>query len=280
MTLIKRFFEFYLNSSIHVALAVYCLSWVTLLSFNISYNENVLYFIFYATITGYNFVKYFGVAKFHHRSLTKELKIIQIFSFICFILMCYYLLQLQIKTLYGIAILGLITFLYAIPFLPKKVLFDESMNLRKISGLKIYVIAFVWACVTVILPLLNSDFEINWDVIITVLQRFIYVIVVMLPFEIRDMRYDSVKLSTIPQQIGVKKTKLIGILLLIPFFFLEFFKDEVSIVYATALIIVIALMALAVVVSKIKQSEYFSSFWVESIPIFWLLIILVGTTYL
>ena len=280
MRYLKRFFEFYLNSSIHVALAVYSLSWITLLNFNVSYNENVLYFIFFATITGYNFVKYFGVAKFHHRSLTNELKIIQIFSFACFLFMCYYAFQLEVKTLYAIGIMGVVTFLYAIPFLPKKILFDEAMNLRKISGLKVYVIGFVWACVTVIMPLIDSGFEINWDVILTAIQRFIYVLVVMLPFEIRDMRYDSVKLSTIPQQIGVKKTKTIGILLLIPFFFLEFFKNEISSVSIIVLMLVMTLMAIVIVMSKTKQSEYFSSFWVESIPIIWLLIILVGTTYL
>ena len=280
MVHLRRFLEFYLNSSIHVALAVYCLSWVTLLIFNIPYNENVLYFNFFATITGYNFVKYFGVAKFHHRSLTKELKIIQIFSFLCFVFMCYYAFQLEKHTLYAIGIMGLVTFLYAIPFLPKKILFDEAMNLRKIGGLKVYVIGFVWSCVTVIIPLIDSEFEINWDVILTAIQRFIYVLVVMLPFEIRDMRYDSVKLSTIPQQIGVRKTKIIGILLLIPFFFLEFFKDEITSVSIIALMIIMTLMALVVVMSKTKQSEYFSSFWVEGIPIIWLLIILVGTTYL
>jgi len=280
MTWLKRIFDFYLNSSIHVALAVYSLTWITLLSFNISYRENVLYFVFYATITGYNFVKYFGVAKFHRRRLTKELKVIQIFSFLCFILMCYYLFQLHLKTLYTIVIMGIITFLYAIPFLPKKVLFDEAMNLRKISGLKIYVIGFVWSVVTVIMPLIDSGLDIRWDVILTAIQRFIYVLVVMLPFEIRDMRYDSVKLSTIPQQIGVKKTKIIGILLLMPFFFLEFFKDEMSSTSIVILLIIMTLMAVVIVMSKIKQSEYFSSFWVESIPIIWLLIILTTNAYL
>jgi len=188
--------------------------------------------------------------------------------------------QLQTKTLYAIAIMGVINFLYAIPFLPKKVLFDEAMNLRKISGLKVYVIGFVWACVTVIIPLIDSGFDINWDVIITAVQRFIYVLVVMLPFEIRDMRYDSVKLSTIPQQIGVKKTKIIGVLLVIPFFFLEFFKDEISSISIVVLLIIMTLMVVVIAMSKIKQSEYFSSFWVEGIPIVWLLITLVLPTYL
>jgi len=280
MQYLKRLFDFYIDASIHVALAVYCLSWLTLISFNKEYDENVLYFIFYATITGYNFVKYFGIAKFHHRSLTRELKIIQVFSFVCFVLMCYYFYHLQINSWYVIAGLGVVTFLYAIPFLPKRIFLDEAMNLRAISGLKIYVIAFVWSCVTVFLPLINADYNIDWDVIITAIQRFIYVLVVMLPFEIRDMRFDSVKLSTIPQQIGVKRTKIIGVLLLIPFFFLEFFKDDIQEGAIAILFLIQMLMIVSLLVSKTKQSKYFSSFWVESIPIIWLLIKLVGVIYL
>ena len=77
-----------MNSSIHVALAVYAMTWITLLSFDLAYDENALYFVFYATITAYNFVKYFGLAKFHHRRLASWLKAIQVFSAIAFILMC------------------------------------------------------------------------------------------------------------------------------------------------------------------------------------------------
>ena len=35
------------------------------------------------------------------------------------------------------------------------------MNLRAISGLKIYVIAYVWAGITVIIPLINEGYPFN-----------------------------------------------------------------------------------------------------------------------
>ena len=78
MKVLQQLFNFYLNASVHVALAVYALTYITLIAFEITYHEAVLYFVFYATITGYNFVKYFGLAKFHHRSLAAWLKAIQI----------------------------------------------------------------------------------------------------------------------------------------------------------------------------------------------------------
>lgn len=271
---LKQFLNFYINSSIHVALAVYSLAWITLLEFDVPYNEAILYFIFYASITGYNFVKYFGVAKFHHRSLTNWLKAIQIFSFFCFLLMCYYAFQLSTKTLFYILGFGGITFLYAIPFLPKRLFLDSQHNLRSIGGLKIYLIALVWSGVTVFLPLIHNGFSINSDVVITGIQRYVFIVVLMLPFEIRDLRYDSLKLSTVPQKIGVKQTKLIGSLCLICFFLLEFFKDEIAFTRITILLIVTISTFLFLIFSKTEQGRYYSGFWVEGLPILWLILLL------
>jgi 4-hydroxybenzoate polyprenyltransferase len=274
MRYLKLILDFYINSSIHVALAVFSLSWLTLIEFDIPYDENVLYFIFFATITGYNFVKYFGLAKFHHRRLASWLKVIQIFSAVSFVLFCYFAWQLKPKTLLYIIGFGIITFLYAIPFLPKKIFLDSQQNLRSISGLKIYVIALVWTGVTVFLPLINNDFQLHVDVFITAFQRFIFVMVLMLPFEIRDMKYDSLKLSTIPQQIGEKNTKLIGVLLMILFFFIEYFKNELNSNQIIILLIVTFMTILFLVLSKKNQGKYYSAFWVESLPIWWLCLLL------
>ena len=275
MDILKRVFNFYLNSSIHVALSVYALTWVTLIQFGIDYDKNSLYFVFYASITGYNFVKYFGVAKFHHRSLASWLKAIQIFSLVAFLALCYYASQLQMKTLILIGILGLITFLYAIPLLPRKYFIDEHKNLRQINGLKIYVIGLVWSFTTVVLPLVNNEVSLDFDVIIIGIQRFIFVIVLMLPFEIRDLNYDNLKLGTIPQRIGVKKTKFIGVLLLMVFMMLEFSKDELTSNAPISTLLIMFVTLLFVIFSNKNQSKYYSAFWVESLPVVWLIMLLV-----
>jgi len=271
---IKQLFYFYVNSSIHVAIAAYALTWVTLLEYNLKYDKNSLYFVFFATITGYNFVKYFGVAKFHHRRLADWLKAIQLFSLIAFIILAYYAFQLLVNSKILIVLLGVITFLYAIPLLPKKYFVDDQSNLRQISGLKVYVIAIVWSLSTVVLPLIQNEIEIGADAVITCFQRFFYIIVLMLPFEIRDLNYDSLKLGTIPQRIGVKRTKIIGIFLLILFFFLEYFKNEINTKSLTILLIITFVTALFLAFSNKNQSKYYSAFWVESLPIFWLVLFL------
>ncbi|MEL0644672.1 hypothetical protein V6251_09780 [Olleya sp. Ti.3.14] len=274
MKVLKQLLDFYINSSIHVALAVYALSWITLKKLNINYDATILYFNFFATITGYNFVKYFGIAKWHHRSLANWLKVIQLFSFICFSLMLYFGLQLKQNTVLLILGFGVVTFLYAIPILPKKWYLDTQQNLRDISGLKVYVIALVWSGVTVVLPLLDSNGVFNQDAIITIIQNFILVIALMLSFEIRDLNYDSLKLATIPQKIGVKNTKRLGYVLVLLFYFVEYFKDNID---ATGLLfqcVISIILCVFIYFANEDRNAYYTSFWVEALPIFWMLLML------
>ncbi|WP_100616283.1 UbiA prenyltransferase family protein [Confluentibacter citreus] len=273
MTILKKLFDFYINSSIHVALSVFSLTWITLMEYDIPCDADVLYFVFFSSITGYNFVKYFGIAKFHHRRLARSLKAIQVFSFFSFLMLCYYTLKLNTLSLLCIVGFALVTFFYAIPFLPKRFFIDNHYNLRRISGLKVYLIALVWSGVTVFLPLINNDYPINVDVVITGIQRFLFIIVLMLPFEIRDLQYDSLKLATIPQKIGVRWTKIIGALLLMCFCFLEFFKNKVTINYLIVLFAMALITMLFVIVSKKNQGMYYSSFFVEGLPILWLIML-------
>lgn len=270
MRKLQRLFEFYINSSIHVALTVVAFTIITYLSFDITIDFSIVIFVGLATISSYNFVKYFGLAKFHHRGLADWLKIIQVFSLLCTITMFIYAFQLEIKTLIYLVCFGVITFLYAIPLLPRQYIFDENKNLRQIGGLKIYVIAFVWAAVTVGLPVYNAELDLTWDIVITLIQRFLVVIVLTLPFEIRDLKYDSIMLSTIPQKIGVKNTKVIGAMLAIVFFNLEFLKDQLTSSYILINLIMTVIILVLIIGSKKEQPKYYSSFLVEGVPIVWL----------
>lgn len=256
-----------------MALAVVSLTWISLMEYGISFDKTLFLFVFFASVSGYNFVKYFGLAKFHHRSLATWLKAIQVFSFFSFLLMCYFTFQLSKTTLVCIAGFGLLTFFYAMPFLPKNMFLDSQSNLRNIGGLKVYLIALVWTGVTVFIPLINNDYDIDFDVFLTAMQRFIFIIILMLPFEIRDLRYDSLKLATIPQKLGVKPTKIVGVLLMVLFYFLEFFKEEINPAYTLVLLIIFIITAIFLLFSKKEQGNYYSSFWVEGLPILWALLL-------
>ena len=102
------------------------------------------------------------------------------------------------------------------------------------------------------------------------IQRYLFVLVATLPFEIRDLKMDDPHLSTWPQKWGIPKTKMLGVILLLSFMVLEgYFLTSEHTVITTFIILI--LMA-AVLISKGEQSKYFSSFWVEGIPILWLVL--------
>lgn len=268
MLILKKIFNFYINSSIHVALSVYAFVRITEFYFGVENNSVFNYFMFFSTITGYNFVKYFGIAKFHHRSLTKDLKIIQIFSLLSFLLMCYYAYQLPIKILALFIPFGFLTVLYAIPFLSG---FQKS--LRVISYLKIIIVAFVWAGTTVLLPLLSAEKIVDSSIVFYAVQRFLIVAVLILPFDIRDIQYDAISLQTIPKKIGIKNTKKLGFLLLLLALVIEFListqTTSKNIFLGFSLVTLLFLMR-----AKESQSNYYSSFWVEGLPIFWWILLI------
>lgn len=254
----RAFFDFYIQSSIHVALAVVSLLYVFTLSREVPMDINLVCSLFFGTITGYNFVKYASVAKLHHRSLASSLKVIQVFSLLCFLLMCFFAQRLPFKTLGVFGVIGFLTFLYAVPFVASK-------NIRSVAGLKIYVVAVCWALATVISPAIHYGFLLDTTVVLKMLQILLLVIVLIIPFDIRDLDYDMKQLKTIPQQLGVLKAKLIGVLLLVIFYVLEVYltglKESIYIVPMCLLTI-----GLLVFMPK-KASRYYCSFWVESIPL-------------
>lgn len=264
----KNLFRFYINGSLHVALAICALAGLTFLTYNLRWDGWFFLFIFSASVTGYNFVKYAGYAKFHHRSLTRQLRSIQAFSFLCFILLLISLFkQSQLFILYAGA-LGLFTLLYAVPFLP------NHKNLRHIKILKIIIIAAVWALATAGLPLVNA-FDFDLLTLLRILNYFVFVLAIIIPFEIRDLKFDAPNLGTLPQLIGVTKTKKIGYLLLAIYLLISFQLQLEP--FALAINSIMALLAgLAIKYASKEQCFYYAAFWVESLPMVWFFLYLIG----
>jgi len=267
MIRIQRLFDFYLKSSIHVALSVYALVRMTQYMFVISYDENIAYFAFFGTIVGYNFVKYDALARAKKSMMRNELKMIALLSFISFMAVGYYFFQLERITQVIAVFVLLLTLLYTLPFFPNR------KNARNWAGVKIYIVALCWVGVTLMLPLVNAHHDLDSDFFIKCIQRFILVFNLILVFEIIDLNTDDPHLKTVPQQIGVKRTKYLGLLLLIPFYFLEFLKNNFVEKQLLVNLILVVMLAAFLLFSNENRSKYYSSFWVESIPILWWLMV-------
>jgi hypothetical protein len=281
---LNKIVEFCVSSSIWVAISVASLVGVTYRNLELPMHYYLLLFVFFGTIFGYNFIKHFEKVQmkglrlkkstFDYNYFVKEFqklkskeKTIFIISCISFLMSFFFLFKLKSETILLLIIPVLLTFCYAVSLGYK--------TLRNISGIKIYVVAFVWAFVSVLLPIIESEIVLSTDVWIMTFQRFVFVVVLILPFEIRDLSIDEEILRTLPQNIGVRNTKLYGLLLLMLFYFLGFFKDELLEVNLTVMPLVFLITLLFLVLAKEKQSKYYSSFFVEGIPILWVILLMI-----
>lgn len=270
MQWLKTLFNFYIDASVHVALAVYALIQVTCINYQIPFEDHLSLAIFFGVIVSYNFLKYAEGAEKYLIVKAKYTKIIQFFSFGCAGAAIYFMLKLPLRTWILLGILTVVSALYMIP------VSRFGKNIRSLTGAKVFIVALVWALVTVVLPVLDNKLEMTGDLIVETIQRFLYVVAVMVPFELRDLARDSKSLKTIPQLLGVGKAKMFGILIVLLLYLLDFIKENIQLAQHLVLSLITILVIVFIAFSKEDQKKYYSAFWVEGIPVIWWLLLFVG----
>ena len=269
MKILKKVLDFYIQSSIHVALSVYSLVQMTQFMFYIPNDKPIANFAFFGTIVGYNFVKYDSYARTHKVQIRHSLKLIILVSVFSFLAVVFYFFQLQRCTqIVSVGVLVL-TLLYTLPFFPNR------RNARNWAGVKIYIVSLCWVGVTVVLPIIDAGIGITADFFLKSVQRFILVFVLILIFEIIDLANDDPHLKTVPQQIGVRRTKNLGYILLMIFCALEILNSNFQQNPKHLLVVVVIAVIIALFLAFVneKRSKYYTSFWVESVPILWWMMI-------
>ena len=249
MRILRKVFDFYIKSSIHVAFAVYCLLEITVFSNRLNAIDYFSICVFFGTVLGYNFLKYFAVFRRGNFRSNTYFAILGV-SFLAGIgfLISFYFLNYSIQKL--ILISGFLVLIY--PFL------------RKYGWLKLFLVSFVVTFITVYIPFQT----VKWlpiEFYLSLIQRFFLLTSLLIPFEIMDSKIDDKSLNTLPQLMGVDSTKLFGILLVIPFIVLEFLK-----LHPSYLVLPIGIITVTFInFTELKRNKYYTSFWVESVPIFW-----------
>lgn len=265
MLFIKKLFDFYIKSSFHLGLCVVSLYLVSIFKLEIDLNYYLLLCIFSSTIVVYNFIKYASTLPYYFFVQNAPIKKIQILSFFIGFPLVYSLFFLSWKGLFFGFFLFLICLLYVFPI-------NHSIsNFRNRSKIKIFLVAICWAGSTVILPFIESNRTDYTDSVLLFAQFFLFVIALTMPFEIRDLKYDSNDLRTIPQIFGIDKSKYICYLIIFIFFSISIVINGISLDLISDLFISFILIFI-IYITKENQTKYFSSFWVESVPIYWLII--------
>ena len=126
------------------------------------------------------------------------------------------------------------------------------------------IVALCWVGVTLALPVINAGIPIGIGFFIVGCQRFILIFVLVLIFEIIDLQTDDPHLQTVPQKIGVKRTKKLGLGLLVLFLALDFLNGNFSLLSLFFILVTALFLAFA----NEYRSKYYTLFWVEAIPIF------------
>ena len=264
LTKIKFILNYYIKSNLHVAL---CLVFYTVLIYyqnDITVNYYEILFIFLATLFAYNFIKY------HKLLITKNRPnyVFQLFilvTVISLIILSFKVVRISILKTIIVLIASLLVIAYSFPAY-------KINSLRNYPLVKILTISAAWTLTSVCFSFM--DVLKPKILVFYCLSIFLMVSCQMISFEIRDEDIDKNKSKTVVHVFGLQRIKTIGYAILITLSVVIFFislieKDSVS--YLSNIIILIVLFYLIYKSNK-NQTEYFSSIFVESVPIYWLII--------
>ena len=261
MGFFRYVFRWYIRASIHVSLCLLALVGFTFRVFNTGVHEGYCAALFFGSIAGYNTIKFGLQPGKVPRWVPGEGRLLLLVSLASALMGAWFLAQLPAATLGFMVLAGLLTALYAVPLTP------GGANLRSFGLLKILLVALVWTLLSVWAPLWDAPNLILWDVGVESAQRMLWVFLLMLPFEIRDMGSDPPGMRSFPQRYGLRVTRRVAWIAAVVFALFTFAKDVPAPGEFGSKALAAALMGMSVAFAGRNQNPYYASFWVEGIPL-------------
>ena len=271
MRFVLKILDFLVVTNVYVATGTFSLTWLSL-QFYGNDKLDLAFFVFFSTLFTYNFIRLARVQHMikegdstRHKNIFRFRTFLWFFSIISAIAAFIFFLRVDESIYYPLLFMGLISIAYSLPVYKKQGIW---LRLRDMPFIKIFIIAFVWAIVTSLFPMQVSDVPINWLVVI---ERFLFVFAITIPFDIRDLRFDAENLNTIPQVFGIKKARYIGLVAIVIaealLFYNYFFFGMYSLFSALAIYISYELSAVLVYKSHPSLTERYFTLGVEGTSI-------------
>ena len=239
---------------------------ITFMEWNITSCVYERAFVFFGALSAYNFVKYSSLLNAEWRSQSSNFKMIVVLSFLSSILAIFCFAQLSFYEQLVVFVASILLVLYTIPF-------GTSLdNLRSVGGVKIHIVAACWTLITLVLPLVDIMNLVEGAFWLSVVLRYLWIFLAILPFEISDSNYDSDDLGTLPQRLGIANTKRLGYFIFMVIIVGSFFRStSIFVCYLIMMLLYVFFLA----TSSVNQSPYRTVFWVEAVPIIgWLILYL------
>lgn len=254
-----------LESNLFVSLGVWSLVKLTGLTNSIEVNDFALFSLI-STICVYSFcallpkIKSEGV-----KSLFVGITFQKVLFVCSLALLPYFILEFEAIVIIVLIPIFFIAFLYSIKLISYK---NKNIALREIPYIKIFLIGVSWSVVTVVLPILSTEIQVNiLAVFLEAFVRMLFVVAITIPFDIRDVNIDSLAMKTIPQKLGIIHSRNIAILLLAITSIYYIFRNDINVINSTAIISFFIISALLVYKAITINSRMYYSVVLEGISI-------------
>ncbi|GLR20046.1 UbiA prenyltransferase family protein [Portibacter lacus] len=264
MKFVKKLIDFYLYSSIHIAVGAalsIILCYAVLVHIPTS---DYPIFVFAATLFLYCSHRIIGiktVEKFEHEgryAVIKKYKVhiilYAILGGIGSVILYFYLPFIMKLWLIAPAIVSLF---YVLP------IFSNHKRLRDIGLIKIFLISIIWALIIGVIPYVEAKGTLDGLGILFALEKAIFIFAITLPFDARDLIVDDANaVKTIPATIGIDNAYKAAyflmaavMIIVVSLYALGLYSGGVTI----ALIIGYLITSLAIKLSKGKKDDYYYS---------------------
>lgn len=208
----KTFIKYLIRSNIFVAICAASLAWQSILVVGQPINEiyEVLT-VFLGTWFVYNMHRYVKKGTDHTGKWQIDSHVI--YMLISAVFLMPILFFIEQSALFLFIICAFITVTYSINVVRIK---GKWRNLRQ-GFLKPISVVMMWSILTVVFPLSNQS-VLSSEILLLLLERFLFLMAITLPFDLRDMSIDEKEgVRTIPLIIGWRKTINMSIMFIVLF---------------------------------------------------------------
>ncbi len=217
MIFLRKFIHLILYSSLWIAI---CAAAQVQLTFELIGSPqgpgNYTLFVFASTIGLYGLHRLVGiniVRAFEHEGrfaiIKKYRSHIIVYSVLGFIAAGVFFILLPSSTWLYLILPVAISAAYVIPTT------KSGKRLRDLPLVKIFLLASSWSLLTTTVPLLNIGYSETIPITLIFIERFLFIIAITIPFDIRDMDVDTeTGLQTLPHILGITRSKILAISLL------------------------------------------------------------------
>ncbi len=262
---LKYYIKFIIYGNFIIALGAYCLAEITLINNDqgrIIDSSSIL--LFFSTLTAYNLQRIIKIKTAfpenpgeRHNWIKENRIFLMILSLISSIAALFYIDFNQIESLAIIILISFISIAY--------VYVNNGKGLREIPFFKIFLVGAIWGIGTVLIPLMYHTVNINQLHYLQILRIITLIIAITIPFEIRDLKYDKPEIRTIPQVVGIKGSKIAGIVLMLSFLAISVVLNTNN----TADIIMTFTCILLISFSGMRKKENYYLLLVDGSLVFW-----------